>query len=109
MPTRKDGMENTERIIVRWPKNLRDRCELARQAGAHSSEAESAFVRYLIELGIARYEKSILPLEQSQDEVVDSNTPTTNEDDKKTGNILMTGKASKFFANTGTVYKDKKE
>jgi hypothetical protein len=110
MPTRKDGAENTEKIIIRWSKNLKDRCELSRLAGAHSSDAESTFVRYLIELGIAKYEKTILPLEQSQDELVASDTPPATSQDKnnaKTGDILMTGKASKFFANTGTVYKDK--
>jgi hypothetical protein len=108
MPTRKDGAENTEKIIIRWSKNLKDRCELARLAGAHTSDAESTFVRYLIELGIAKYERTILPLEQSQDEPVGSDAPATDrgKNDKKTGNILMTGKASKFFANTKTVYKD---
>jgi hypothetical protein len=92
MPTRKDGTENTEKIIVRWPKNLKNRCELARLAGAHSSDAESTFVRYLIELGIAKYEKTILPLEQSQDEPIGSDTPSTTSQDKnnsKTGDIVM--------------------
>jgi hypothetical protein len=97
MPTRKDGSENTERIIVRWSKNLRDRCELARQTGAHSSDAESTFVRYLIELGIAKYEKSILPLEQSQDEpspfdmsIPDQDKNDTNQDkNPKTGNVIL--------------------
>lgn len=40
MPTRKDGAENTEKIIIRWSKNLKDRCELARLAGAHTSDAD---------------------------------------------------------------------
>jgi hypothetical protein len=115
MPTRKDGVENTEKIIIRWSKNLRNRCYLAQQLGAHSSDAESTFIRYLIELGIAKYEKSILPLEQSQDEpssfdmsIPDQNKNDTNQDkNPKTGDIVMSGKAKRFFANTGTVYKDK--
>ena len=113
MPTRKDGSENTEKIIIRWSKSLRDRCYIAQQAGAHSSDAESTFIRYLIELGIAKYEKSILPLEQSQDELVVLNTPVPDQDknDKnpKTGDIAMSGKTKRFFANTGTVYKDKSD
>jgi hypothetical protein len=117
MPTRKDGSENTEKIIIRWSKSLRDRCYLAQQAGAHSSDAESTFIRYLIELGIAKYEKSILPLEQSQDESVVLDIPVSDQDNhdtnqdknSKTGDIIMNGKSKRFFANTGTMYKDKSD
>jgi hypothetical protein len=109
MPTRKDRSENTERIIVRWSKNLKDRCELARQTGAHSSDAESTFVRYLIELGITKYERTILPLEQSRDELCGSDALATDQDknNTKTGDIVVKGKTNRFFANTGTVCKDK--
>jgi len=68
MPKRKDEPEDTEKIIIRWTKGLRERCDNARKAGAHSTCAESTFIRYLIELGVAKYERSILPQEITDNE-----------------------------------------
>jgi hypothetical protein len=49
-------------------QEIRARCEKARLAGAHSSDPESAFVGYLVRVGLAKYETCILPAETSMDE-----------------------------------------
>ena len=68
MPKRKDETQNTETLRIRISPELKRLCNDARLAGAHSRMAESVFVGYLIEIGLKRYEKAILPLEQGQDE-----------------------------------------
>jgi hypothetical protein len=68
MPRRKDNSKNTEILRIRISTELKQQCNEARLAGAHSRMAESAFVGYLIEIGLKKYEKSILPLERGDDE-----------------------------------------
>jgi hypothetical protein len=68
MPRRKDESSNTETIRIRLSPELKRLCYEARLAGAHSRVAESVFIGYLIEIGLKRYEKAILPLEQGKDE-----------------------------------------
>jgi len=43
--------------------NLDKRINAARLAGAHSLDTFPRFKNYLLELGLAKYEKAILPLE----------------------------------------------
>lgn len=68
MPARKDAAEATEVVKVRLSKALGERCQAARARGAHSSDAESTFLGYLIAVGLAKYEKAILPHEIGEDE-----------------------------------------
>lgn len=70
MPRRKDRGPETTVVKVRMPVELVDKCKEARLSGTHKLEAESTFLGYLIELGLARYEKVIRPIEQSEDEVI---------------------------------------
>jgi hypothetical protein len=68
MPRRKDDSKNTETLRIRISSELKQLCNDARLTGAHSRMAESAFIGYLIEIGLNKYEKSILPLEKGYDE-----------------------------------------
>jgi hypothetical protein len=68
MPKRKDDLKNTETLRIRISSELKQLCNDARLNGAHSRMAESAFIGYLIESGLNRYEKSILPLEKGNDD-----------------------------------------
>lgn len=54
-------------VRVRLTPSLRLSCIQARAAGAWSARAESDFMGYLLELGITRYRKSILPIERGDD------------------------------------------
>jgi hypothetical protein len=63
MPKRKDNSKNTETLRIRISSELKRLCNEARLSGAHNRMAESAFIGYLIEIGLKKYEKSILPLE----------------------------------------------
>jgi hypothetical protein len=67
MPKRKDDSKNTETLRIRISPELKQLCNEARLAGAHSSLAESTFIGYLIEVGLKKYEKNILPLEQGKE------------------------------------------
>jgi hypothetical protein len=68
MPRRKDDSNNTETLRIRLSPELKRLCNEARLAGAHRRMAESAFIGYLIEIGLKKYEKAILPLEQGEGE-----------------------------------------
>ena len=68
MPRRNDKPNDTETLRIRISTELKQECNEARLAGAHSRMAETAFVGYLIEIGMKKYEKSILPLERGDDE-----------------------------------------
>ena len=68
MPRRNDDSKNTETLRIRISSEVKRQCNEARLAGAHSHVSESAFVAYLIEIGLKKYEKSILPLERGDDE-----------------------------------------
>jgi hypothetical protein len=69
MPRRKDDSNNTETLRIRLSPELKQLCNEARLAGAHRRMAESAFIGYLIEIGLKKYEKAILPLERGDDEI----------------------------------------
>jgi hypothetical protein len=64
-------MENPKSQVqkVRISEDLRERCLSAKSRGAHRGESESTFYGYLVELGIMRYERKILPIEEGQDDV----------------------------------------
>jgi len=68
MPKRKDEIAKTETIQLRLTPETRQRCTEARLSGAHKLEAEASFIGFLVELGIAKYEKAILPVERGEDE-----------------------------------------
>jgi hypothetical protein len=68
MPKRKTEADNSENIRVRVSQETRERCNLARLAGAHKRDAESSFFGYLLELGLVKYEKIILPIENEDGE-----------------------------------------
>ena len=65
MPKKKNDLDKSEIIRVRISTKERARCENARVSGAFKNEAESTFMGYLVQLGIAKYENIILPLEIS--------------------------------------------
>jgi hypothetical protein len=67
MPKRKDESDNTETLRIRISPELKRLCNDARLAGAHKRMAESAFVGYLIEIGLKKYQCAILPLEQGEE------------------------------------------
>jgi hypothetical protein len=68
MPKRKDDVDNIVTVRIRMSKELMERCNTARKAGVHKEDAESSFIRFLIELGLNRYVKTILALENSENE-----------------------------------------
>jgi len=68
MPKRVDGASKSETIQLRLTPETRQRCNKARLSGARKRDAEAAFLGFLIELGIAKYEKAILPVEIGEDE-----------------------------------------
>jgi hypothetical protein len=78
MPRRKDDLKNTETLRIRISTELKQQCNEARLAGAHGHVSESAFVAYLIEIGLKKYEKAILPLERGDDEAARKLFPTNN-------------------------------
>jgi len=75
MPKKKDETNKSESIQLRLTPETRQRCNNARLSGAHKLEAEASFMGFLIELGIAKYEKAILPLERGEDESPVITTP----------------------------------
>ena len=76
MPKRTDEVNKSEIIQLRITPETRKRCQKARLSGAHKLEAEASFIGYLIELGIAKYEIAILPLEQGGDEAIPAEKAT---------------------------------
>lgn len=80
MPTRKDEPDATEVIRVRISTALKDRCVAVKNTGARACDAESTFFGYLIAVGLAKYEKSILPHEISEDSpVIESRSAASGE------------------------------
>ena len=69
MPRRKDDPPDLVTIKVRIPIKLKEECTSARLAGLRKDDAESSFIRYLVELGLRKYEKVILPLERADNEL----------------------------------------
>jgi hypothetical protein len=70
MSRRTDESRPSTVVKVRMPIEILHKCELIRKAGLHSDEAQTTFLGYLIKLGLAKYEKVILPSEISEDEVI---------------------------------------
>ena len=60
---------------VRISEDLRARCMEAKARGAHSEEQESTFYGYLINLGVAVYERKILPIEEGKADDEDIEKP----------------------------------
>jgi hypothetical protein len=72
MPRRRDDTKNSEQVGLRMSSDLRERCNNARLSGAFKSSAEAAFMVYLIEIGLVKYEKVILPHEKDESFEVDA-------------------------------------
>jgi len=70
MPKRKDDPDNLVTIKVRITEELKEQCNIARLSGLHKNDAESSFIRFLIELGLNKYNKVVLPAELSTDEPI---------------------------------------
>jgi len=69
MPKRSIAPEETEVVKIRMTTAMKQKCQDARARGAHSNDADSTFLGYLIAVGLAKYEKSILPHETGEDEI----------------------------------------
>jgi hypothetical protein len=54
-------------ITVRVSQETADRCERLRLAGAHSGYMNSAFARIIFNIGLDKYEKTILPIETGEE------------------------------------------
>jgi len=80
MPKKKDEINKSEVIQLRLTADTRERCKKARLSGAHKLEAEASFFGFLIELGLAKYEKALLPLEMGKDESPDVPTVAKKRD-----------------------------
>jgi hypothetical protein len=57
----------TKIITVRVSQETADRCERLRLAGAHSAYMDSAFARVIFNIGLDKYEKTILPIETGKE------------------------------------------
>ena len=68
MPKKNNDLEKAEIVRVRISSDERERCAKARLSGARKDDAESSFLGYLVKLGLAKYEKAILPVELGEDE-----------------------------------------
>jgi Arc/MetJ-type ribon-helix-helix transcriptional regulator len=64
MPKLKDTPPGCITIKVRIPEELKTECSEARNSGLHKNDAESTFIRYLLELGLKTYQNQILPIEK---------------------------------------------
>ena len=78
MPKKNSELEKAEIVRVRISSDERKKCTNARLSGAHRDDAESAFLGYLVKLGLTKYEKAILPVERGDDE-----SPATVATEKK--------------------------
>ena len=61
MPKRVDDPPDMVTINVSIPKSLKAECLMAKNLGALKYMAESSFIRYLLELGLRKYQKDYLP------------------------------------------------
>jgi len=57
----------SETITIRISPETADRYERLRLAGACRARSMSGFVRTILELGMDKYEKAILPLERGEE------------------------------------------
>ena len=56
----------TDRITITLHEGMRERLAIAREAGASYDLPEASFCRHLLAIGLAHYEKKILPLERRE-------------------------------------------
>ena len=70
MPKKNSEVKKAEIVQIRLSTEVRERCTNARLDGLRSDDAESSFLGYLVKLGLAKYEKAILPVERGDDESV---------------------------------------
>ena len=97
MPKKNDETEKTEIVRVRISLEERKRCTKARLAGSRHLDAESSFMGFLVNIGLNKYEKAILPLEMAKDEalvtvpqqVLKKESAEKSHNDKKTALILI--------------------
>jgi len=73
MPREKEDPPSATVVKIRMPIKIKIECLKAKEDGLHWHEAESTFLGYLLELGLRKYQKVILPAETSNDE---SSKPT---------------------------------
>jgi len=59
--------KKTKTITVRVSQETADRCERLRLAGAYSGYMNSAFARIIFNIGLDKYEKTILPIETGEE------------------------------------------
>jgi len=78
MPKKNSEAKKAEIVQIRLSTEVREKCTNARLAGAHSDDAESSFLGFLVKLGLTKYEKVFLPLEKGEDE-----SPATVATEKK--------------------------
>lgn len=55
----------SEIVRIRITQELREQINSAKMMGAHTSADECDFLRYLVEVGLVKYEASILPAERA--------------------------------------------
>ena len=61
MPRRKDDPPNMVTINVSIPEQLKVECLVAKDLGLWKNMAESTFIRYLLEMGLRKYQRDYLP------------------------------------------------
>jgi len=71
MPKRK-GIDppSTAVVKIRIPIKVKNECLKLQETGYWSTKAESSFLGYLLEIGLNKYKKSVLPGETSADEPI---------------------------------------
>jgi hypothetical protein len=69
MPKTKKANTPTEVIRLRVRSDIIKKCREVQKKGARADDAESTFLNYLIRIGINIYEKSILPVENFEDDM----------------------------------------
>lgn len=57
----------SESLKIRLTPTTREACKSARLSGSWNGRTEADFLAYLIELGMVRYKRSILPIERGED------------------------------------------
>ena len=101
MPKRKDKPPELVTIKVSIPVRLKAECQEAREAGLRKGDAESTFIRYLLELGLKRYQKVILP-----EEISAPDAETLKWDDSDVVWVNKDLKAYDFSVTNGTPTED---
>ena len=58
----------TVTVEVELPEKLRNHCEEVRKSSYYKDYPESYFLEYLIAIGLPKYEKIILPIENGEEQ-----------------------------------------